>query len=213
MKWLIGPLSLLAGCLFLTTVQAGEEWIAAPSFYTHDASGNRVAQHTPIGPFYVSAREDFQRSGYRHTRSSLQFGGSVDHFHIVEEWGRPVRPYDEWRFPYRPYSAPYEAWGPPLAGLGYPAPLFPFGWGWPPANGLPAAGNVPAVPNPPGAGIPGAGLPGAGLPGAGIPGVGNPLQPFVPYRGYQPWFDDRYPAVDDRAPWRHQPFPVVPQIP
>jgi hypothetical protein len=95
------------------------DWLTAPSYYTHDrVSGDRVAQYSPIGPFYYYARPDFLQSGYRHYRSTIQAGGSADNLHIVEEWGRPVRPYDEWRFPYRPYSVPYDQWGPPFAGLG-----------------------------------------------------------------------------------------------
>ncbi len=169
----------------------GGDWIVAPSYFTHDQTGHRVQQYTPIGPFYIYPSPDFQRSGYRHTRSSIQAGSSVDHYHLVEEWGRPVRPYDEWRFPYRPYSAPYGLWGPPYAGLGYG-----FGGGY------------------------GGGY-GAGFPGGGFPGHPSSVQPFngygyggmqpgVPYRGYQPWFDDRYPAFDDRAPWRNRAFPQQP---
>ncbi len=32
----------------------------------------------------------FQRSGYRHYRSTLQGGNSADNMHIVEQWGAPV---------------------------------------------------------------------------------------------------------------------------
>ncbi len=113
----------------------GADWIVAPSYYTHDPmSGQRVSQYTPVGPFYSYARPDFVRSGFRHTRSSIQAGNSADHMHIVEEWGRPVRPYGEWRFPFRPYSVPYGLWGPPFAGLGMQ------GFGvWPPM-GMPDNG-------------------------------------------------------------------------
>ena len=79
---------------------AGADWITAPSHYTHDPqTGQRVDQYTPIGPFYTFARTDFMQSGYRHTASTMQAGLSVDHMHIVEEWGRPVRPYGEWQVP------------------------------------------------------------------------------------------------------------------
>jgi hypothetical protein len=204
----------------------GDDWITAPSYYTHNEAGQRVRQHTPIGPFYIQPRSDYTRSGYHHTRSSLQFGGSVDHYHTVEEWGQPVRPYDEWRFPYRPYSVPYDAWGAPFAGLGhgygygygaYP-PFFPYP-GIPFAGG--AAGGVPpgaAPPIPPGGNPPGGGgnppgpVPPGGFPPGFFPG-GNTFPPGVPYPGYRPWLDDRYPAFDDRAPWRFQPFPVVPNVP
>lgn len=163
--------------MLLAVPVAAQDWITAPSYYTHGPTGERVEQHTPIGPFYTFPRSDYTRSGYRHHRSSLQFGGSVDHYHRVEEWGNPVRPYDEWRFPYRPYSVPYGMWGPPYAGLGFGGfPFFPF-------------------------------LPGG--PGGGGGGGGG-FQPILPYQGFQPWFDDRYPAFDDRAPWRREPFPVLP---
>lgn len=112
------------------------DWIVAPSYYTHDpATGRRVSQYRPIPPVYTYARADYLRSGYRNTRSSIQAGGSTDHLHIVEEWGRPVRPYGEWRFPFRPYSVPYALWGPPYAGLntggyypGYPGGYYPGGY-------------------------------------------------------------------------------------
>ena len=67
------------------------------------------------------------KSGYRHTRSTIDLGNSSDNLHIVEEWGRPVQPYEQWRFGNRPYGDnPYPAWGPPLAGAG----IVPgYGWG------------------------------------------------------------------------------------
>jgi hypothetical protein len=183
----IAILVVLAGytqCLHV----GGADWITAPSYYTHDRAGNRVQQYTPIGPFYIFPRPDYQSSGYRHTRSSIQVGSSADHYHLVEEWGRPVRPYDEWRFPYRPYSVPYEQWGPPYAGFGYGfgAPYFGFpGW----------YGGVP------------------GADGVGEPDGDRFRQGFddrrrdsdLPYPGYRPWFDDRSPAFDDRAPFRQDP--------
>jgi hypothetical protein len=168
---------------------SSEDWITAQSLYTHDHTGQRVQQYAPIGPFYYSDQGNFVRSGYRHTRSSLQFGGSVDHYHSVEEWGRPIQPYEEWRFPTRPYSVPYSQWGPPYAGLGgiYGGfPFFPFAFPFAQQPGIP--------------GIPG--FPG----GQPFPGA----QQQFPYQGYRPWFDDRYPAFDDRATWRREPFPVVP---
>jgi hypothetical protein len=47
--------------------------------------------------------------------------------HIVEQWGNPVRPYEEWQFPFRPYSVPYDAWGPPFGGLGNGVGVYPYG--------------------------------------------------------------------------------------
>ncbi len=127
-------LAAWAAALLVPYVAQGADWITAPSYYTHDPStGQRVDQYSPIGPFYTYARPDFLRSGYRHTRSSIQAGNSADHMHLVEEWGRPVRPYGEWRFPFRPYSVPYADWGPPFAGLGIQTP---FPW---PNTGVPNA--------------------------------------------------------------------------
>ncbi len=109
------------------------DWIVAPSYYTHDpTTGQRVTQYAPIPPVYTYSRVDYLRSGYRNTRSSIQAGGSADHMHIIEEWGRPIRPYGEWRFPFRPYSVPYGLWGPPYAGLNtggyyYPGGYYPGG--------------------------------------------------------------------------------------
>ena len=114
-------------CLIVSSAQAAD-WLTAPSFYSHDpTSGERVAQYSPIGPFYYAYRPDYLKSGYRHNRSSFQFSGSADNLHIVEEWGRPVRPYEEWRFPYRPYAVPYDQWGPPFGGLGPGSAVGPFG--------------------------------------------------------------------------------------
>ena len=80
--------------------------------YDHEQDGYRC----PEGQLLSYATTG--RSGYRHYRSTIQAGGSADNLHIVEEWGRPVRPYGEWRFPYRPYSVPYSQWGQPFGGLG-----------------------------------------------------------------------------------------------
>jgi hypothetical protein len=123
-------LGALVVSVVLCAACCGADWITAPSYYTHDPqSGRRVDQYTPIGPFYTFARTDYLQSGYRHTRSTIQAGTSVDHMHIVEEWGRAVRPYGEWRFPYRPYSVPYAMWGPPFAGLGNSGAFGPWGAG------------------------------------------------------------------------------------
>lgn len=97
------------------------DWILAPSTYTHDPqTGRRVTQYAPIEPVVVPTRPDYIKSGYRHNRSSIYSGNGADHHYVVEQWGRPVRPYGEWLYPYRPYSVPYQFWGAPYAGLGYP---------------------------------------------------------------------------------------------
>jgi hypothetical protein len=126
MKIGFAPL-IVAGLLSAAAVSSGADWITAPSYYTHDpASGERVRQYAPVGPIYISPRPDYLQSGYRHTQSSIQVGRSADHLHIVEEWGRPVRPYGEWQFPFRPYSVPYDLWGPPYPPYSYYGP-----WGAP----------------------------------------------------------------------------------
>jgi hypothetical protein len=126
---------------------AAADWLTAPSYYTHSATtGERVHQHDPIPPVYVYSPPDYVRSGYRHLRSTIQAGGSADNYHLVEEWGRPVVPYDQWRFPFRPYGSPYPAWGPPFAGaqLGYGYP------GWGPGFAPRGGGSLnPYVPNAP----------------------------------------------------------------
>ncbi len=82
------------------------------STYTHDAYGQRVDQYAlpadPLAPY----RADYQRSGFRNFRSTLQAGQSADNMHVVEQWGQAVMPYEAWRFPFRPYGVPYDAWGP-----------------------------------------------------------------------------------------------------
>ena len=177
----------LAGMISLiSSVAFAGDWITAPSYYTHDSkSGERVQQHSPIGPFYTYPRGDFTRSGFRHTRSSIQVGGSADHYHLTEEWGKPVQPYGEWRHPYRPYSVPYDAWGPV------------FGGGF--------RGGIP------GGGFRGGGI---GFPGAGINApAGNPNGPYVPGRGtiehhgysaQQQLLDGRYPPSEDLDPFERK---------
>jgi hypothetical protein len=165
------------------------DWVTAPSFYTHDgSSGQRVAQYTPIGPFYYYCRDDYVKSGNTHHRSTLDLGNSSDNIHIVEEWGQPVRPYDEWRFPFRPYSAPYDAWGPPFGGLGNGVGAYPYG-------GFP--GPYPYS--------------GGGFGPGGFPGQGNLQQP--PTNFAQPWLDGHYPKYDlnDRSQyWNPYTAPVQP---
>ena len=119
-------LLLLAGSA--ATPALAIDWLTAPSYYTHDpVTAERVNQYAAIGPFYYYGRPDYVKSGYRHYRSSIQAGGSADNLHIVEEWGRPVIPYEQWRFPYRPFGSPYQDWGPPFGGLGSTGFPFPTG--------------------------------------------------------------------------------------
>jgi hypothetical protein len=197
---MIRALYCLAFLLLCNTASAAD-WITAPSYYSHDPqTGERVTQYTPIGPVYRIERSDYMQSGYRHTRSSLQMGRSIDHMHIVEEWGRPVRPYGEWRYPYRPYSVPYPEWGAPFAGLnvgGY------YGGPWY-GGGLGAAG--------PG-GIPYGGIPGGGGAFNGIPPAAlthpavpnNPGLGFPGQGGVYPYSDEHYPL--NRGSWQPSAVP------
>lgn len=168
--------ALAAICLSAGSADAAD-WITAPSTYTHDPNtAERVTQYSPIGPFYYYPRPDYMKSGYRHLRSTIDLGNSSDNLHIVEEWGRPVRPYDEWRFPYRPFSVPYDAWGPPFGGLGGGNGMFPYSGG----------------------GFGGGGF-GPWWPGGG----GGGFQP--PTNFAQPWLDGHWPRYDfnDRSQyWR-----------
>lgn len=166
------------------------DWLTAPSYYTHDSqSGQRVAQYARVGPFFYPQRADFQRSGYRHYRSTLDLGNSSDAMHVVETWGAPVVPYEQWRFPFRPYSVPYNAWGPPFGGLGGGTGGYPYSGGG-------------------GIGFPGPFFPPFG-PGIGFPGVVQPPVNFA-----QPWLDGHYPSYDfnDRSQyWKPYTAPVGPK--
>jgi hypothetical protein len=182
-------LAILIACCLLTcstlgTTAQAAGWITAPSTYTNDpTSGQRVTQYSPVGPFYYYAQPGYVKSGYRNTRSTFQFGGSADNLHIVEEWGKPVIPYEQWRFPYRPYGSPYQAWGPPFGGLGGG----PGGFG----NFQPPYGAFPPFFGGGGGGF-GGGFGGGGFPGGGFPGGGG-------FRGgnvAQPWTDGFYPTYD-----------------
>ena len=162
------------------------DWITAPSYYSHDpVTGRYTNQYAQIGPYYYVHPQASIRSGYRHIRSTIQLNGSADNFHVVEEFGNPVRPYEEWRFPFRPYSAPYQAWGTPYAGLnGGGFGYGPFGGGF----------------------IPGAG---GGLFGGGGNVNGTPPSLVPPGAGYvpQPYIDGYWPSYDrhDRSQY-YQPY-------
>ncbi len=90
------------------------DWTTLPSTYTHDQTGQRVDQYALAVEPQSTERPDFVRSGFRHTRSTLQAGFGSDNYHVTEQWGQPVRPYGEWRYPNRPFSVPYGQWGPQL---------------------------------------------------------------------------------------------------
>lgn len=185
------PFAIVTALFWLTASNAlAADWITQPSYYTHDpTSGERVRQYSPIGPFYSHTRGNFTRSGFRHTRSSIQVGGSADNYHLTEEWGKPVQPYGEWRFPYRPYSVPYDAWGPQL-----PAVV---------GGGLGRGG----------AGRGGLGGPGIGGNPGPVPPGGNPNIPnargarAIEHHGYgaqQQLLDGRYPPFEKLDPFERK---------
>ncbi len=121
------------------------DWTTAASTYTHNDSGQRVDQFAEGAGATVVERKDFQRSGFRHSRSTLQTGFSSDNYHSVEQWGPDVRPYGEWRYPNRPFAVPYGMWGPQppqvMGGMpwgpGYPGMYPPVGPGMPPTGAGP----------------------------------------------------------------------------
>lgn len=122
-------LTSLCLLIVLSTFASATDWLTYPSTYTHHPiTGERVVQYEPVAAPTAPAVENFETSGFTHTRSSLNYGASSDNYHRVEKWGDEVRPYGEWRFPYRPYSTPYPNWGPPYAGfnlgLGFPGAGF-----------------------------------------------------------------------------------------
>jgi hypothetical protein len=227
MRWIY----LIAAAVEISIVSSAPaaDWITAPSYFTHDwSSGHRVAQYSPVGPFYYYARHDYQKSGYRQLRSTLDLGNSSDNMHIVEQWGAPVIPYDQWRFPYRPFSVPYQDWGPPFGGLGGGTGMFPYSGGgtnffpgfFPPwwlgsgntgfgqgGSSFSQGGSGFGALSAPGGVGPGS-IPG---PGPGGPGHGHgngrfPGTFFPPAVNFaQPWLDGHYPSYDlnDRSDyWR-----------
>ncbi|MCU0711422.1 MAG: hypothetical protein MUC43_05150 [Pirellula sp.] len=127
------------------------DWTTLPSTYTHAPDGQRVDQFVTVTPEPVFEIPPHAKSGYRHTRSTLQAGFSSDNYHSVEQWGAPVRPYGEWRYPNRPFSVPYGVWGPQLpqvvgGGFGVFPGVFPGGpQPFPPGNnnGAGLGGQMP----------------------------------------------------------------------
>ncbi len=223
--------------LFLAEdLPAGEEWMTWPSTYTHSTTGERVDQYAEPEPALATVRTDFQRSGMRHYRSSLQAGLSSDNLHIVEQWGQQVQPYEQWRFPYRPYGVPYNQWGPQAPyGIingqfgggfrpGYPYPGYP-GGGYPGGNPGPVgngnAGGGQAGGNWQGPGQrPAPGMrPGYGYgpqPGFGqYPSFGNPYAgyPYGPY-GYPPGGTNGFPLTPPYTgqPWFDGNYPEAPPL-
>jgi hypothetical protein len=175
---------------FSASAASAADWITAPSYYTHDPqTAQRVNQFSPVGPFYVYTPPNYVKSGYRHLRSTIQAGGSADNLHIVEEWGRPVIPYEQWRFPARPYGSPYPNWGPPYAGA-----AFFNGFGPVPYGGGGGFGGGPGYGGGPGGGGPGYG--GGYGPGGYGGGPGGGYSPYYQMNGPAPWLDGYWPSYD-----------------
>ncbi len=156
---LLGLLSLAAMCA-VASPAAANDWLLAPSYYSHNPqTGERATQYAQPDAAFVYENPTYMKSGYHHRRSTIRTGdGSLDQLHVVEEWGRPVRPYGEWERPFRPYSVPYQLWGQPYGGLG---PIY---------QNYPYQGPYPG---PVGPGRPGPGRPGPGYPGPGQGGGHN----------------------------------------
>ncbi len=203
---------VLSACAVSRDSVRADDWMTWASTYTHDPyNGYRVDQFAAGEQPQAPYREDFSRSGYRHYRSTLQAGQSADNLHVVEQWGRPVVPYEQWRFPFRPYAVPYDAWG-PQAPYGITNGSLQIGVG-----GMLPANSGMGYPNPYGAAIPGAAIPGAGYPGVGGyaqpntgigpgvngggfgPGAFAPAPnssrgfPLTPTYNNEPWYDGTYP--------------------
>ena len=210
--------------LVLCRSASADDWMTWPSTFTHEpVRGQRVDQYAqPVQP--IAHRDPtFQRSGYRNYRSTLQGANSADNMHIVEQWGAPVVPYEQWRFPFRPYGTPYDAWGPQTpygiingnfnGNVGQPRSYAPHGYQAPPGStpytGQSQAGNMGQPPvGYPGYSQPGYQYPGSQYPGSPYPGNSNqgypvpnngPNQtngfPLSPQYQNQPWYDGTYPTA------------------
>lgn len=203
---------LLLAWTFFTTAESSlvwaGDWMTWRSTYTHDPmTGHRVDQYAqPVAPF-APDQGNLVKSGYRQYRSTLQAGESADNMHIVHEWGRPVMPYEHWRFPYRPYGVPYQAWGPPTPsvlgnfGFGGGGPAFPYpngngGQSW---NAQPSTPNAPYTP------------PAYAPPAYGYPNTNQGAYPLVPPFQPAPYYDGLYPSAPPLNPQSDPSFFYRPQ--
>ncbi|MCA9191745.1 MAG: hypothetical protein KDB03_08285 [Planctomycetales bacterium] len=186
-------IALLIELACQTAPVLADDWISWPSTYTHDVYGNRIDQYALPRQPIQEIPADYQRSGYRSYRSTLQVGQFADNFHVVDQWGAPVIPYERWRFPYGPYNTPYSQWGPqmpsvyfngsaPLPGQ-YPvmplqAPQYGSPWlpQYPPQSSNWQPGQYPPSPF-----------------GASSSPLNGSLPWYPPYL-HQPWFDGSYPT-------------------
>jgi len=210
------------------------DWSTLPSRFTHDSTGQRVPQYAAKVEPVAQQRSDYQRSGYRNFRSSIQVGSSADNMHVVEQWGAAVEPYEAWRFPFRPYGVPYQQWGPNTQFWGatpfWPGPIWPNGagpfppnqpypgHGHPPHEAMPANGGGGAMGNghwphpygPGGFGPGGFGPGGFGPGGFGPGGFGNGTAPWNP--GVGPWTDGYYQDAPQRPRLPDRQFFYTPRM-
>jgi hypothetical protein len=212
--------AIFGTALLVSTVRA-DDWMTWASTYTHEpVHGQRIDQYAqPVQP--LSNRDpSFHRSGYRNYHSALQGANSSDNMHVVEQWGAPVVPYEQWRFPFRPYGTPYDAWGPQApygimnsnfnANIGnygnYPPHGYQAPQGSSPHTGQPQMGQpqmgYQAQPGYPQPGFPYPGNSNQGYPAPTyIPNPSNGF-PLSPQYQNQPWFDGTYPTappLDNRS--------------
>ena len=150
------------------------DWIFRPSYYSHSPmTGQRVAQYQPEEPALARVDPTYQESGYRHNETSIQFGDTADHLHIVQTWGQgdSIRPYGEWQYPFRAGATPYGPWGNPQGPWTLPFDSWqnPYGQGRFQPPGRPYAGNMGA---------------GAMQPGMGGPAVSPSPMPFRGGQGF-----------------------------
>ena len=219
--------------VLISNVVRADDWMTWPSTYTHEpVHGQRVDQYAqPVQP--IALRDpSFQRSGYRNYHSTLQGANSADNMHIVEQWGAPVVPYEQWRFPFRPYGTPYDAWGPQApygvfngninSNIGQPGNYPPHGYQAPPGSapytGQPQPGQphtttgYPGYPQP-GSPYPGYPYPGYPYPGYPNPGSGNSNQGFpVPSNVRNPSNGFPLSPPYQNQPWFDGTYPLAPPL-
>jgi hypothetical protein len=100
---------------WLSLTARGADWVTAPSYYTH-RDGQRVTQHTPIGPFCYSPKQEqggWSRSVIRGPDGSVDVYWSGTYRGVVSpylDFGNSTRVRMPWDQPGRPYNPwPYKA--------------------------------------------------------------------------------------------------------
>ncbi len=214
---LLRSIFVLLGWTFIEGVCSADDWMTWPSTYTHEPTyGQRVDQFAPAAQPLAQRDPTFQRSGFRHYRSTLQAGNSADNMHIVEQWGSPVVPYEQWRFPFRPYACPtmrgptssYGILNANIGGFGPGSPL-PHGGmphGYPPAGPNAPQPGVGQVPNKPQVDFPNT---------LGTPTQANgtqikAIQTLVIHREHREWIPSF--AALPESTWYDGNYPVAPPL-